>query len=104
MSEETPKGFAELVCDARGCDYTEYVGTVSPEYIGKPCPKCGANLLTQEDYDAAMPTFALLEALRTLGLAKPVSEARGTGTIISVQHHAGEIRIRHRRHNGEESA
>jgi hypothetical protein len=40
-----------LKCDAPGCDHIESHGVLVAEMIDKPCPKCGANLLTREDYD-----------------------------------------------------
>lgn len=43
---------AGLKCDADRCDYID-IGVNLKEYkswINKPCPKCGANLLTPEDY------------------------------------------------------
>lgn len=49
-----------LKCDKDGCDYRD--DTIPfDEYeksIGKPCPKCGESLLTQDDYDV---TFRLLK-------------------------------------------
>lgn len=50
-----------IKCDNKECDYAE--PNVSPtdygEWLNKPCPKCGANLLTQKDYDTvtAMANF-----------------------------------------------
>ena len=46
-------------CDTPGCGYTIPNPTKDPcedtkQYINMPCPKCGANLLTQKDYDDAM--------------------------------------------------
>lgn len=43
-----------LKCDAPGCDYhqDEPVGNTYEEYakwLNQPCPKCGANLLTEAD-------------------------------------------------------
>lgn len=43
-----------IECDS--CDYKIENPSGDPnidtaEYINVPCPKCGANLLTQEDYD-----------------------------------------------------
>lgn len=44
---------SDLKCDARDCDYYEH--NVSHEdyykWIEHPCPKCGASLLTFEDYN-----------------------------------------------------
>ena len=46
-----------VMCDNPNCDYKviNQTGQVDLEdlkkYINQPCPKCGENLLTQEDYD-----------------------------------------------------
>jgi hypothetical protein len=37
-----------LKCDAPGCDYREELVIPSVDLVGKPCPKCGASLLTEE--------------------------------------------------------
>ena len=51
-----------IKCDNEDCDYHD--DSVDrdnyPAYVNKPCPECGANLLTQEDYD----TVVLLEKLQ----------------------------------------
>lgn len=44
-----------IVCDNTACDYKILNETGNPfidvkEYINKPCPKCGDNLLTEDDY------------------------------------------------------
>jgi hypothetical protein len=40
-----------LECDAEGCDYedTEAKFEEYDKYLNQPCPKCGANLLTEAD-------------------------------------------------------
>jgi hypothetical protein len=38
-----------LKCDAAPCDHVEFVEVIDESLIGKPCPKCGANLLTEAD-------------------------------------------------------
>jgi hypothetical protein len=54
-----------IKCDAEGCDY--YDRTATPDryvyYLNKPCPKCGANLLTKEDYIGAL---RIMEGARRL--------------------------------------
>ncbi len=47
-----------IVCDNPRCDYKIKNETGDPNaetkhFIGVPCPKCGQNLLTQQDYDDA---------------------------------------------------
>ncbi len=38
-----------LKCDAAGCDHFEMTA-VTIDVVDKPCPKCGANLCTKEDF------------------------------------------------------
>ena len=42
-----------IKCDAKGCDYTDDDARFEqyPEYLNKPCPKCGGNLLTEADIE-----------------------------------------------------
>lgn len=44
-----------IVCDNPKCDYkvenpTKNAFADISEYVNKPCPKCGENLLTEKDY------------------------------------------------------
>jgi len=41
-------------CDNPNCDYRDMTVPISDykKYLNKPCPKCGANLLTKADYKA----------------------------------------------------
>lgn len=50
-----------LICDATGCDYAEPLENIPPpaSLIGKRCPKCGANLLTEADYNAGQQLLAM---------------------------------------------
>ena len=45
-----------IQCDNPKCSYSDMDIQVSQytEYINKPCPLCGENLLTQESYDSVM--------------------------------------------------
>lgn len=52
-----------LKCDAKGCDHVEPRPGLLEADIGMPCPKCGANLLTREDYEFAKPLWAVLDIL-----------------------------------------
>ena len=42
-----------LVCDNQKCDYEnkEILSENYKDWLNKPCPKCGENLLTDEDLD-----------------------------------------------------
>jgi hypothetical protein len=50
-------------CDKPGCDWFDDTIKVSQyrEYINKPCPKCGANLLTQVDFNITMLLLAIFD-------------------------------------------
>lgn len=41
-----------IQCDNPNCDCIDYNVSVEQylDYVNKPCPKCGANLLTEQDY------------------------------------------------------
>ncbi len=86
-----------LQCDAPGCDHREMRPALLEEDIGRPCPKCGANLLTREDYEAAKPFSDMMRAMEEAGLIKPASldDVVGEGkAIVTINHHAGDINIK----------
>lgn len=40
-----------IVCDNENCDYEIQITIDNlKNYLNKPCPKCGENLLTKQDY------------------------------------------------------
>jgi hypothetical protein len=57
-----------LKCDTRGCDFRDDEVTFEqyPKSIGRPCPKCGASLLTQEDYDKCYDAYQKVEAFNII--------------------------------------
>lgn len=55
-----------LNCDNPECRHVEHVGTITESMTGMPCPQCGANLLSREDFDAWrawFDTYKLLSGL-----------------------------------------
>lgn len=44
------KDLGKLVCDNPVCDHVDPPQSFGPHLIGKPCPKCGEDLLTVKDY------------------------------------------------------
>jgi hypothetical protein len=67
-----------IKCDAPGCDYhqdDEPVNEGFREWLNRPCPKCGANLLTQADLDA---TERMLKYVSAVNKAlSPITEHAG---------------------------
>lgn len=42
-----------IKCDNVSCDYRDMEVDFDPEkFLNAPCPKCGSNLFTREDYDS----------------------------------------------------
>lgn len=91
MSEAIKIEGHTLICDVSGCGHEE---PISPPYqakVGAPCPKCGADLLTQDDCDAMVKTDAVLALLNDcIGPIEPCGVARP----ISVNPHAGALNIK----------
>jgi len=53
MDSAVEATIAGLRCDADGCDYEDMNINVEEyeQYVNAPCPECGANLLTEADYE-----------------------------------------------------
>lgn len=55
-----------IMCDNPKCDYTiknetkDIFSDIS-KYVNKPCPKCGENLLTPEDYLTSVKTLKIVK-------------------------------------------
>lgn len=63
-----------LKCDAAECDYTYAFkeGDTYEKFLNAPCPECGSNLLTQEDYETMMEVFALIELANSPDFVAPI--------------------------------
>jgi len=63
--EQTIKG---IKCDDPGCNYSDM--TVSSDdyldWLNKPCPNCGANLLTQADYDLVQVITGITDTINEI--------------------------------------
>lgn len=48
--------FGGIKCDHPECNFEDNSVTMMqyPEYLNKPCPQCGSNLLTEADYQMVM--------------------------------------------------
>lgn len=79
-----------LKCDASGCDHVENVDCISQNLVGKACPKCGANLLTQDDYDHYVQLRGLLSLLKT----RAPEKVDGQQVNLSVNVHNGQFKIK----------
>lgn len=57
-----------IKCDTPECDFNDTTVEYKdyPQWLNKPCPKCGANLLTQADYDNVQKLFETIELLNMM--------------------------------------
>ena len=81
-----------LKCDAAGCGHMEPVAKIEKSLVGKPCPKCGANLLTEKDYEAGklwVHVISLGERLGILSLAVSDDDAN-----VFINPHADALKIK----------
>lgn len=63
-------------CDTEGCDFKVSFGAREEytNYLNKPCPICGANLLTQEDHDTMSKMLDMMEAANQPGYMEAAME------------------------------
>ena len=54
-----------IKCDAQGCDYNDDTAKFEEydQWLNKPCPKCGANLLTETDLNACKAMMGMADIL-----------------------------------------
>jgi hypothetical protein len=100
LTEVNQKG---IICDNPNCDFHDSSATLQTfdQWLNKPCPKCGENLLTPEDMERAIKlreTVNFINSLseeqaemieKALGLDKIeiTEEAANTKFVIAVQTH-----------------
>ena len=82
-----------LRCDEKHCDHTEQIEELLQEHVGKPCPKCGANLLTQKDFEISKAFMGVFNTLESMGLVRPAEDSTESGTKINVNVYNGEIKF-----------
>lgn len=61
-----------IKCDNPACNFRDMTIAFDPDkFLNAPCPKCGASLFTQKDYDSMMRMFKFASFVNML--FKPVS-------------------------------
>jgi hypothetical protein len=68
------EGIKGIKCD--NCDYADMEVPFSDytNWINKPCPKCGENLLTQQDYDLCKSMEGFVDDMRKIPGFKNLEE------------------------------
>lgn len=65
-----------IKCDTEGCEYKVSFGAKEEydAYLNQPCPVCGANLLTQSDYDTMSQMLEMVEMSKNPEFMKAIEE------------------------------
>jgi hypothetical protein len=83
----------ELICDAAGCGHVELVEAITSDLIGRSCPKCGADLLTAEDFKNAKTIETAVSICNDLIPMDQSQEESKAGLVCSINPHAGDLNI-----------
>jgi hypothetical protein len=69
-------GSSGLKCDTQGCDWRDPDISLAnfASYVDFPCPKCGASVLTEQDYDALQVVMTLVHEVNAIAEALPTDE------------------------------
>lgn len=72
-----------IKCDA--CEYRDDDVQLEqyPDYVNKPCPECGANLLTEADFKTVQLMIGMSEVLNAVAAADLIPGARD-GDMVEV--------------------
>lgn len=68
MKDALRVGISGIKCDTPTCDFIDMDVKVEeyPQWLNKPCPKCGANLLTQEDYNTVTVMMDMMKMMNSI--------------------------------------
>lgn len=72
-----------IQCDA--CDFRDDEVKLEqyPEYVNKPCPECGANLLTEADFKTVQLMIGMSEVINAVAAADLIPVARD-GEMVEI--------------------
>lgn len=87
-----------IQCDNPNCDYVIPNPTKNPfedtkKYIDMPCPVCGENLLTQQDYDDSMKILKQVIWINKWFSWLAYLFPKGKKRTINAHVHDGELKI-----------
>lgn len=95
-----------IVCDNPACSFHQEIEYDEIEsWVDKPCPECGINLLTREDYDGTKAAQKLIKTFTEMTEEQRADLAEKTGIVVIptqepqtiwVGSHHGEICITNR--------
>ena len=93
MKDAVQFNIGGIKCDNPECDYIDQSVELKdyPNWLNKPCPKCGSNLLTQADYDNVKAIIELTGIInQSLG---PVEDDEPVGIATVRMNGTGKVEI-----------
>lgn len=75
-----------LKCDNVNCDWIDESVTLDDykNWIDKPCPKCGKNVLTREDYMNVQMVIATVDILNSISPEELLENSKQVGDIKDI--------------------
>lgn len=82
-----------IKCDTKGCDYADMDVPVEdyPQWVNKPCPNCGGNLLTEADYQTVKFVLSLADTMNAF--IPKVSDTAEDGRISVKLDGSGKVDV-----------
>lgn len=93
MKDAVQFNIGGIKCDNPECDYMNQSVELEdyPNWLNRPCPKCGSNLLTQADYDNVKAIIELTGIInQSLG---PVEDDERVGIATVRMNGTGKVEI-----------
>ena len=87
-------GMNYLKCDADGCSHVEEIERLERELIGKECPSCGANMLTEEDFQHGLKVEGMVALMQALGIATDEAGATKDHVKVEINPRGGELNLK----------
>lgn len=85
-----------LDCDQ--CGYTDCNQCFAPDLIGRKCPECGADMLSEKDYKDTVRLFKVLDWINKwfgwIGSESPDQQQGYNSYKMSIKTHDGKITIK----------
>lgn len=84
-------GYQENIVECDNCDYVVPNPTKDPyvdgiEYVNKPCPQCGYNLLTKEDYNQYKVMMKMIDKInKWFGWLSWFGVGKGTEGTVNIK-------------------
>lgn len=86
MNKHIERTSSGLVCDNPACDYENREVTEAnlKDWVNAPCPKCGENLLTEDDFDRAINALEVVELINSLSEEQLIALASKMGLEVDL--------------------